>query len=750
MTRQFMLTPTSMAVVLALSTPNVLAQEDENIVVIGQQQDSAVGPDFSYLGAKSRAATKTDIAINETPRAVSVVTREQMDDRASISISDALQYTPSIQTNYFGEDNKQDWFIIRGFKQANSGLYQDGTRLYSSGFYSWQIDPFALERVEVLRGAASVLYGQNPPGGVINVVSKRPQFDGGSGLVSLEYGSEDRKQLSLDVNSEVSEQLAFRFQGLARKNGTRISGVEAERILLSPSMTYKFNETSEITFLTSYQKDDSDPYLQFLPVEGTLTPNKNGKISDSLAIGNPNWETFEREQVSLGYEFSHAFNDTTSFVQAARYSEMDVKLRQMYSYVYSADVPALGPALDPSNERKTILRGASTEDGSSDAFNIDNRLMHQVNWGSVEHNLMLGIDFQMISIDGKDFQMISIDGKDFANDPIVANGNALLNTPMGALPDPRFNVFNPTYSDNIMLLDPNTLQPLSETDKQRTKIDNQQLGVYFQDHMLINDKWAMLLGARYDDTSNEVHNVTTGARTKVDNGEWTFSVGTAYISDSGFTPYFSYSQYFDPIIQEDSNGKSAKPESGDQFEIGMKYQPDSFDGYFNIATYRATKENLARIYLSELTQIGKIENNGVEFEAVANVTPSLTLIGNIAYVDAEIKQDINKAWVGKTPSQVANTVSSAWAHYRFFDGPLDGFAVGLGARYTGESYGDNEERLKVPSYFLMDATVSYRIGDYKLQVAAKNIADKKYIATCDGFCWYGDRQNVIASLTYDW
>ncbi len=444
--------------------------------------------------------------------------------------------------------------------------------------------------------------------------------------------------------------------------------------------------------------------------------------------------------MSLGYEFSHAFNDTTSFVQAARYSEMDVKLRQMYSYVYSADVPALGPALDPSNERKTILRGASTEDGSSDAFNIDNRLMHQVNWGSVEHNLMLGIDFQMISIDGKDF----------ANDPIVANGSALLNTPMGALPDPRFNVFNPTYSDNIMLLDPNTLQPLSETDKQRTKIDNQQLGVYFQDHMLINDKWAMLLGARYDDTSNEVHNVTTGARTKVDNGEWTFSVGTAYISDSGFTPYFSYSQYFDPIIQEDSNGKPAKPESGDQFEIGMKYQPDSFDGYFNVATYRATKENLARIYLSELTQIGKIENNGVEFEAVANVTPSLTLIGNIAYVDAEIKEDINKAWVGKTPSQVANTVSSAWAHYRFFDGPLDGFAVGLGARYTGESYGDNEERLKVPSYFLMDATVSYRIGDYKLQVAAKNIADKKYIATCDGFCWYGDRQNVIASLTYDW
>ncbi|MCX2790256.1 TonB-dependent siderophore receptor [Vibrio sp. Sgm 5] len=740
MNRQFMLTPASMAIAMVLATPQVLAQEDENLVVIGLQEDSAVGPDFSYLGAKSRTATKMDLAINETPRAVSVVTREQMDDRASISVSDALQYTPSIQTNYFGEDNKQDWFIIRGFKQANSGLYQDGTRLYSSGFYSWQIDPFALERVEVLRGAASVLYGQNPPGGVINLVSKRPQFDGGSGQVSLEYGSEDRKQISLDVNSEVNEKLAVRVQGLARKNGTRVDGVEAERFLIAPSLTYKFTDMSEITLLTSYQKDDSDPYLQFLPVEGTLKPNKNGKISDSLAIGNTDWETFEREQLSLGYEFSHRFNDTTSFVQSTRYSQMEVNLRQMYSYVYAADVPGLGPLLDPLNERKSILRAATTEEGSSDAFNIDNRLIHNMKWGSVEHNLMVGIDYQMVSIDGKDF----------ASDPLVADGDAILTTPIGMLPDPRFDVFNPNYSDNVWLLDSTTLQPLTDADKQRTKVDNEQLGIYLQDHMLINDKWAVLLGARYDNTSNEVHNVTTGSRTKVDNEEWTLSLGTAYITDSGFTPYFSYSQYFDPIIQQDSAGKPAKPESGDQFEVGVKYQPRSFDGYFNVAAYQATKENLARIYLNELTQIGKVENKGLELEAVANVTPSLTLLGNIAYVDSEIKEDVNTSWVGNTPSQVANTVSSAWAHYRFLEGTFDGLAFGLGARYTGESYGDNTETLKVPGYFLMDATVSYRIGDYKLQVAAKNLADKEYVATCDGFCWYGDRRNVIAILTYDW
>lgn len=155
MNRHFMRTPTALAVALVITSGMVQANEDETVVVIGQQlEDSSVGPDFSYVGLSSRTATKTDVAIGETPRAISIVTREQMDDRASISIADALQYTPSIQANYFGEDNKQDWFVIRGFKQANSGLYQDGTRLYSSGFYSWQIDPFGLERVEILRGQA--------------------------------------------------------------------------------------------------------------------------------------------------------------------------------------------------------------------------------------------------------------------------------------------------------------------------------------------------------------------------------------------------------------------------------------------------------------------------------------------------------------------------------------------------------------------------------------------------------------------
>ncbi|WP_373951450.1 TonB-dependent siderophore receptor [Vibrio pomeroyi] len=736
-----MRTPTALAVALVITSGMVQANEDETVVVIGQQlEDSSVGPDFSYVGLSSRTATKTDVAIGETPRAISIVTREQMDDRASISIADALQYTPSIQANYFGEDNKQDWFVIRGFKQANSGLYQDGTRLYSSGFYSWQIDPFGLERVEILRGPGSALYGQTPPGGVINVISKRPQFDGGSGQFAIEYGTDDRKQISLDVNTEVNDKMAFRLQALGRKNGSRVDGVEAERIFIAPSLAYKFTDDTKITLLTSYQKDDSDPYLQFLPMEGTLTSNPNGKISDSTAVGNTDWETFEREQLSVGYEFEHHFNDSTYFMQNTRYSKMDINLRQMYSLGYAKDY-GLG-VYDPTDSQ--ILRGASTEEGTSDAFNIDNRVVHTFKTGVVEHTLLAGIDYQNIDIDSKDY----------AADPFVADGNSSIGIPVpgvGLVPiaNPLFDVFNPSYSNNVTLLDSN-FSVVDESDRQTTKTKNNQLGLYLQDQMMIADKWAVQIGVRYDDSQNKTHNTTTGVKTKVDNEEWTTNLGVAYLMDNGFTPYVSYAQSFNPIIQLDVNGDPAKPERGEQYEVGLKYQPRSFEGYFNIAAFEVSKENLARTVNSQLTQIGEVRNRGIELEAVANVTEELTLIGNVSFIDSEITEDANSSYVGNTPSQIADQLASAWANYRFLSGPLDGLTVGAGARYVGDSYADNTETNVVPSYTLFDATLSYRIEDYKFQVAAKNLADKEYVATCDFYCFYGDRRNVIASVTYDW
>jgi iron complex outermembrane receptor protein len=521
--------------------------------------------------------------------------------------------------------------------------------------------------------------------------------------------------------------MAFRLQALGRKNGSRVDGVEAERIFIAPSLAYKFTDDTKITLLTSYQKDDSDPYLQFLPMEGTLTSNPNGKISDSTAVGDTDWETFEREQLSVGYEFEHHFNERTYFMQNTRYSKMDINLRQMYT---------VGFQLDPT--KTSILRGATTEEGTSDAFNVDNRIIHNFETGIVEHTLLAGIDFQNIDIDSKDYPTDGV-AYNLGSDPFVAvDGNLL------------FNIFNPSYGGNVALVNPTNQQPYTESDRETTKTKNNQLGLYLQNQMMIADKWAVQIGVRYDDSQNKTHNTTTGAKTKVDNEEWTTNFGVAYLMDSGFTPYASYAQSFNPIIEIDANGDPAKPERGEQYEIGLKYQPHSFEGYFNIAAFEVSKENLKRIVSSQLTQIGEVRNRGIELEAVANVTDEFTLIGNVSFIDSEITEDVNSSHVGNTPSQIADQLASAWANYRFLSGPFDGLTVGAGARYVGDSYADNTETNKVPSYTLFDATVSYRVEDYKFQIAAKNLADKEYVATCSGSCFYGDRRNVIASVTYDW
>lgn len=726
------------SVVMALAlTVSVAQAADETIVVVGNKENNATGSDYSYPGV-SRTATKTSLPVSETPRAVSVVTREQMDDRASVSISDALQYTPGIQTNYFGEDNKQDWFVIRGFQQAGTGLYQDGTRLYSVGFYSWQIDPFGLERVEILRGPVSALYGQTPPGGLINVVSRRPQFDGGSGQVAVEYGSFDRKQADLDVNKEINDDLVFRLLALGRKNGTRVDKVNAERLFLAPSLTWKMSDDTKLTILTSYQKDDSNPYLQFLPMEGTLTDNPNGRISDKTAIGNPDWEKFGREQLSLGYEFEHAFNSDLSFFQAARYSHMDIDLRQIYALNYSADTPGLGALLDPTKKRQTILRGASTEKGHSDAFNIDNRILYSFSTGVVNHTLLAGLDYQQININSKDF----------AADPLVADGNNILNTPLGRLPDPNFNVYHPGYTNNIMLVNSSTFQPLTDADREIRNIRNRQLGLYLQDQLHIASRWVVQAGARYDDVNNKQNNISTKNKWAANYNQWTTILGAAYLSDIGLVPYVNYAQSFEPIL--DTRLTEPKPERGESYEAGLKYQLASFDGYFNVAAYQATKKNLLQVTGKKVSQVGEVRNRGIEFEAVANVTPSLTLVSNLSFIDSKITEDTDMLKIGKRPAHLAAKLASAWAQYRFIGGDLDGLAIGGGVRYIGSTYGDNYQQNKVPSYTLYDAAISYRVHNYKFQVATKNIFDKKYVATCNYYCWYGDRRNIIASISYDW
>ena len=708
--------PLAMACALGAFSMGLHAEEALQLEAtnISGELDSPVGEDQGYVAKNSRSATKINTPLSETPRSISVVTEQQMKDRNVQTISEALRYSSGVQAGFYGEDNKQDWFIIRGFKQANNGLFMDGSRIYSSAFYSWQIDPYMLERIEVLKGAASVLYGQTPPGGLINLQSKRPTAEKRN-EVGIQYGSFDRKQINADVGGKLDEEgnVLYRVVALSRDTGTQVDDVDAARILLAPSMTINFNEDTSLTLLASAQKDRSDPQLQFLPSSGTISHNPNGDIDTDTAVGNPKYETFERDQYTLGYELNHRINDTWDFQQNLRYGHMDLELRQLFFYGNLTD--------------RVINRGLTYNDGKADNLSVDNRLLGNWIGDRWENTLLLGYDYQLLKINDR-----SPNG--YPNFGVI----------------PPLDIFNPGSSTplfgSIPIGNDVPVGSFALEDKD-TRAD--QNGFYIQEQLKYDD-WVFLLGGRYDRSRTDFDNQTTNTKHNVRDDNFTWSGGVAYVMDNGLTPYISYSEFFLPVTDINRvTGEPFKPQEGDQKEIGLKYEPQGLDAMFTAAVFELTQENVTKNQGGVPTQLGEVRSRGIELEAQANVTENISLIASYTKLDPETTKTTNPAEKDKTPANVADEMASLWGKYQFIGGVLDGLEFGAGVRHTSSTYGDNTETLEVPSYTLVDAMIAYRIQDIRLQLNASNLTDKEYVTACDYYCWYGNRRNVIASVSYE-
>ncbi|MBD9425539.1 TonB-dependent siderophore receptor [Pseudomonas sp. PDM15] len=708
--------PLAMACALGAFSIGLHAEEAVQLEAtnISGELDSPVGEDQGYVAKNSRSATKINTPLSETPRSVSVVTQAQMEDRNVQTISEALRYSGGVQAGFYGEDNKQDWFIIRGFKQANNGLFMDGSRIYSSAFYSWQIDPYMLERIEVLKGASSVLYGQTPPGGLINLQSKRPTVDA-KNEIGIQYGSFDRKQINADVGGKLDEEgnLLYRVVALSRDTGTQVDDVDAARILLAPSMTINFNEDTSLTVLASMQKDRSDPQLQFLPSSGTISHNPNGDIDTDTAVGNPEYETFERDQYTLGYELNHRISDNWDFQQNLRYGHMDLELRQLFFYGNLTD--------------RIINRGLTYNDGKADNLSVDNRLLGNWFGDRWENTLLLGFDYQQLKINDR-----SPNGyPNFGVIPPLDIFDPRNNTPLGGV----IPIGNDAPIGDFALEDKDT------------RAD--QFGYYIQEQLKL-DNWVFLLGGRYDKSRTDFDNQTSNVSHDVRDDNFTWSGGVAYVFDNGLTPYISYSEFFLPVTDINRvTGKPFEPQEGDQKEIGIKYQPEGLDAMFTAAVFELTQENVTKTSNGVPTQLGEVRSRGIELEAQANVTENISLIASYTKLDPETTKTSVEAEKDKTPANVADEMASLWANYQFHGGLLDGLGFGAGVRHTSSTYGDNTETLEVPSFTLVDAMVSYRIQDIRLQLNANNLTDKEYVAACEYYCWYGNRRNVIASVSYD-
>ena len=731
----------AVVVATAVSGMSVYAQaavepKEDTITVTAAPapQESAWGPAATIAARQSATGTKTDTPIQKVPQSISVVTAEEMALHQPKSVKEALSYTPGVAVGTRGASNTYDYLIIRGFAAdgQSQNNYLNGLKMQGNFYNDAVIDPYMLERAEIMRGPVSVLYGKSSPGGLLNMVSKRPTTEPLK-EVQVKAGTDSLFQTGFDFSDALDDDgvYSYRLTGLARSANAQQKGAEEQRYAIAPAFTWRPNDKTNFTFLSYFQNEPETGYYGWLPKEGTVEPLPNGKrLPTDFNEGAKN-NTYSRNEKMIGYSFDHEFNDTFTVRQNLRFAQNKVSQKSVYGYgmcsdpLYSSN-PSSSPCANVPQSQwgHTLTRQYVIDNEKLENFSVDTQLQSKFATGSVDHTLLTGVDFMRMRND--------IDSW-FGYAGSVAPSD----------------IYNLDRSDFDFGAHPNPSGPY------RVLLKQKQTGLYVQDQAQW-DKVLVTLGGRYDWADQSSFNRDYGNKSERDDKEFTWRGGVNYLFDNGVTPYFSYSESFEPASQTDANGDLFAPSKGKQYEVGVKYVPEDRPIVVTGALYQLTKtNNLMADPNGSLFSVegGEIRARGVELEAKAALSASVNLVGSYTYTDAEYTTDTN--YKGNTPAQVPKHMASLWADYTFFDGPLSGLTLGTGGRYTGSSYGDPANSFKVGSYTVVDALVRYdlaRVGMAGSNVAlhVNNLFDREYVASCFNTygCFWGAERQVVATATF--
>ncbi len=702
------------AVLMPLGATYAATSTEETLVVSGNTQvsEDPTLPVKGMVATKSLSATKTPTEILKTPQSVSVVTRDQMDAQDASSVSQALRYSSGVFTEYRGSSNRNDEVFVRGFSYVPKfldGLSYGATASSQTG----SLDPWLLERVEIIRGPASVLYGQVNPGGLIAMTSKRPVAED-IHKIQIKAGNHKLAEGAFDLGGVLTDdgRVLYRLNGIGRYQNSQVQDNKETRYAIAPAITWLPNDNTRFTLLTSFQKDPDAGYRNFLPATGTVTDTDAGQIPWDFNVSDRNYNQSWRDQKSIGYEFEHIFNEMFTFRQNARYSEIEQKYKYL---VYTT-----------SKSDYVLGRRPQRETRDTNEFVIDNQLQAQFDTAQVAHTILGGMDYKT-SKDRQNLWRGSSDGYDI---------------------DWRNPVRGVTVDESTMT---------HSTDEQQT-LD--QLGLYVQDQMEWN-QWNLLLAGRYDWTEVRTDDFQASEQTQQNDSKFTGRAALLYAFDSGISPYISYSTSFEPNLQTNRAPGVAPfaPTNGKQTEIGVKYQPVGSQTLLTVAAYQLRQDNVATYNSAEgwYESAGDIQSRGIETELHSALTESINLIASYTYTDAETKETTVANTKGKTPARIPEHMASLWGSYTFNHGVLQSLTIGVGARYIGTSWGDAQNTYKVPSVDLYDAMVSYDLGQVShslngasVQVNVNNVFDKKYVASCasTSACFYGIGRTASATFNY--
>ena len=650
--------------------------------------------DAGYTRSDASGATKTDTPIIETPQAISVISNTQMIDQGVLTVQDALRYSAGVRADAYGVDSRGDDAFLRG---TSFTQYLDGLRQFFGNAYA-RTEPYFLDRLEIVRGPSSVLYGQGTTGGLIALTSKRPQFTS-SHEVEVQLGNNARKQLAFDFTGplDVAGHWAYRLIGVVRDADAQVAHVADDRKAIAPSITWQPDADTSWTLLANLQFDHSGSTLNFLPHAGTLLPNPNGRIRTDRFVSEPGFDRYNTDQRSITSLFEHRFNDTWKFVQNARYSHDNVDYRSLYPDVYSN--PSY-PFLDDA--QRTVARYSYVSIDRHKRLTTDSHAEADVDFGGMHHRVLIGVDLAHSHTDSR-------------------QGNGFDGVP--------FDLYAPVYGNGFVAPD---VFPVASSVTRQT-------GVYLQDQINWGEHWIGTVGVRHDRAT-----LTTGDTRSVDNAT-TARYGVMYRFDNGLVPYVSYTESFQPLDSLDFYRRPYQPLRGKQYEAGLKYQPVGSSTLITATYYDLREENrLAPDPTNPLNQIqaGSAKTRGVELEASTRVAGHVDLIGTYTWTKA--RPDDGTIVAGLPKNQ-----GSVWGVYHLNDIDGDGLSFGIGARYIGVNY-DETGSLRVPEKRLFDAMVAYTQGPWRFSVNAANVTDQAYNASClaRGDCFYGPRRSIVGSARY--
>lgn len=663
-------------------------------VKVTAEGEAANGPAKGFVAKRSATGTKTDTALVETPQSITVVTREQVEAQAADSLDQAFGYSAGITPLSGGSQRRiSTSFTVRGFNVTGSApLYLNGSK-FPINSLSGAMELYAVERIELLKGPASILYGQAAPGGIINLVSKRPTATP-LREVELQAGSWDRRQAAVDLAGPLTDdgRIGYRITALARNADAMVSQIADDRRMLNAALAWKLTPDTDLTLLAGYNKGRSH-YDYGKPYDGTLLSNPNGRISRELFVGEPGFDKFDTEGKTAGWLLEHRLNPNWTLKQNLL----------VFDYTSDNAYASIASRADAATGQRTVTRTPYARYDTDKGWSLDNQVQGRMRTGPLDHLLLAGMDFS-----DRDFTRAQRTGT------------------MAAL-----DLYNPVYGSGVNLA----------ADRSRSSTSARQLGLYLQDQIKLGAGWVALLGARYDKARN-------GGSTEKSHA-FTPRAGLLYHFDNGLAPYYSYTRSFQPASGTDYFGAPFKPTEGTQHELGLKYEPPGTNLLLTAAVYELTQTNVSTsdpAHPGFAVQTGEIRSRGFELEARASLNRQWDVTAALGAIDARVTKS-NTANLGTRPTSVPRNTASAWVDHRFAAVP--GLSAGLGVRRVG-AQASTVAGLNVPSFTLLDAALRYETGPWRFALNVKNLADKNHLADCTYACFYGDERNATLTARYSW